>query len=522
MEPKVVFFGEANHGKSTVIGYLYATTAQMDMDRAAGQLQQRLGRDYDPRILYSSLINPDIVEGITTTQTVEVENPGNLREGVKILKDNEDERVIQTTALFGATAKIITTTHKKKFIQGLNSIVRHLRNIRIDDAGEPVKITMIDTPGQADYLSERETGMSMGDIGVFCMETRRVLADDFDGLMFEFSDLFSQYNQNAKLIYLLTKFDDGFDGGYYTEADYKEACRRINEYCKRVKVEFGDSLNGVLSVAEADAAAIIPVAVECANRHGVNLIAHAQQTPWYQGPTLIDAIKQQMFELADVYRATGPENLLFSIDKEIARPRSQAGKVWRIHIRNGSLNVDDGIMLTEVNLKGRPRGETYNITAAVKSIHEELSVDEAQSETQTAYRGSIVTVDLKSCYAEGRRIDKGDIMTTNSSIGLAEGEPVKLCDKLYIKFEDPEKALPLVNEGQEIILLWFGKKVTADITAVPDTLDGIHVQLKYGKRIALPADPALQDIQALKNIKIRTQYGNRKIGHFSGVVEFGC
>ena len=520
MEPKVVFFGEANHGKSTVIGFLYAELLNINMDKVERGLKERIGTDYDPCILYSSLINSDVIQRINTEEVKEIEYTPNLKEGTKFIKNTEDEQIIETTCVIGNRAKVITKTHRKRFIKGLNSIAHHLRNIQIDDFGEPIKITVIDTPGHVGFLPGREIGMSMGDIGVFCLEIKEVLDDDFSGFAFEYPDLFSQYNEKRKLIYLLTKFDDAGANSHYTEADYDKACRRIKKYCKRVTVEARVGLGEIITAVDDDIAAIIPVAVKPKERCGINLIAHNDMTSWYKGSTLIEAIKEQVFEVANSSNPRSPNNLLFSIDKEIPNPRSQAGKVWRVNVKNGCLKVDDKVKITSVSLKGHPKTSVFDVEATVKAIREELSVYEEDANTEVAYTGSIVTIDLKACYANGKKIDKGDIISTYQSYGISINEPVTLYDAFDIRFADIEKAFDVIREGQEVLLLWFGKRTPATITKIPDTLEGMFVRLKHGKKIAIPTNPDLRNLDAIKSIKMLTQYGNERFLHFSGYLEF--
>ncbi len=517
MSSKVVFFGEADYGKSTLIGYLYACSLGLDMNKVEARLKQKLGANYSPEVLYSSLINPDIVEIITKEDKTiqEIDNVRNLVEGTKILKDSDDEIVTQTTTIIGTRAKIITTTHKKRVSRRLNSIVHHLKNINIGTGDEPVKITMIDTPGHAIYLSERDIGISMSDIGVFCLAVNEVLSDDFGGLMFELSHLWSLYNRGRKLIYLLTKFD--LAG--YREEDYIEACSRINAFCRYVNVDVGGGMSGPLIMEEPDAVAIIPVAVDPVCREGVNIFGVSERTPWYRGPSLLETVKNQMYELANESRRERNDRLLFSVDKEIASPRSNVGKVWRVHIRNGTLHVDDKIRLTSVSLEGRPRGETCDIEAAVKSIHEELDALEGVADTDAAYTGGIVTIDLKGCTADGRRIDKKEIQITKQSYGLGQGETYRHHNTVTIRFSDIEQALEIVKLGQEVMLLWFGKGVPAKITGIDDSFARMEARLLHGRTVAIPDSEELRDLEAVQSIKVLAQ-NKGKNWHFAGFVEF--
>ncbi|MCL1804371.1 MAG: hypothetical protein FWG30_12205 [Eubacteriaceae bacterium] len=147
-------------------------------------------------------------------------------------------------------------------------------------------------------MSGRQLGIALGDIGVFCLAVEKVLADDFAGATFEYSELYSQYHPNGKLIYLLTMFDLV----NYNEGDFHIACQKIKKYCRWIdstheEVVFGADLS--YPTQEIDAAAIIPIAIEfkTLDKEGINIFTKSDKTPWYEGPTLLGAIRIQLNEL---------------------------------------------------------------------------------------------------------------------------------------------------------------------------------------------------------------------------------
>jgi len=232
----VVLFGPADHGKSTVIGYMYANSLQMDMDSVERNLRDKLGNRFNAGYLYSSLLN---------------------------------------------------TEHNSRFNTRLNGLRRIL------------DFTFIDTPGHEQYLSEREQGISMGEIGIFCLAINEVLNDKFEEAMDEFTDLWFEHYATRRLICLLTKFDLLA----YSQDDYEKACERVISCCRRVMVERSDNVFGVdidFDVPEPGFAAIIPVAVLFDKRDGVNIISHSEKTPWYRGPLLVEAIRERENDLPDV------------------------------------------------------------------------------------------------------------------------------------------------------------------------------------------------------------------------------
>jgi hypothetical protein len=214
-----------------------------------------------------------------------------------------------------------------------------------------------------------------------------------------------------------------------------------------------------------------------------------------------------------------PDNLLFSFVKEIPTPGTKAGKVWRVHINNGSLNVNDRIIITSVMVGGYMYSGLRNIEVTIKSIHEEFDIAEGVLEANTAYMGSIVSINLKNCYADGKRINKRDIKVTKQSIGLSIYDTFNQHHSFYVRFANAEKAFDVIREGQEVLLLWFGKRIAANIVKISDSLEGMYIKLVGNKTLAIPENRAFRNLDAIRNIKIHLQYGG-KIRYISGVFDF--
>ena len=214
-----------------------------------------------------------------------------------------------------------------------------------------------------------------------------------------------------------------------------------------------------------------------------------------------------------------PDNLLFSIVKEIPAPKTKAGKVWRIHIVNGRLSVNDRITITSVIIKDYLGSEFFNIDATIKSIHEEFDVSEGSLEAESAYKGSIVSINLKGCYADGKRIKKKDIEITKQSIGMAFDEKYTHRDKFYIRFINAEKAFDVIRVGQDILLLWFGKRISAKIMKISDSIEGMYIQVLDNRTLAIPECRAFREIDAIRSIKMHVEYGGR-VWYISGTFDF--
>ena len=68
-----------------------------------------------------------------------------------------------------------------------------------------------------------------------------------------------------------------------------------------------------------------------------------------------------------------------------------------------------------------------------------------------------------------------------------------------------EQALELFDVGQDIVLLWFGKRLTAKITGFPEDLDGIYIKLIDGITLAIPTDFQFQNLKELKETRLSLQ-----------------
>lgn len=249
MKPKVVFFGGADYGKSTIIGYMYAKSHGINMKDVEKELKEKVGSDYKSDYLYSYLVNPH---------------------AVKSIKDPKYGRA--------------------------SNVSHSIKNASFDDLG--VELTLIDTAGQLEFLNSRQQGMSMSDIGVCCLAINKVLSDDFKDVMTEYAELYEQYHTNGKLIYLLTMFDLV----NYNKNKYDIACKKITEHCRSVSVPHTENTDlGELRTAriEPDTAAIIPVSIDFKSdeKGSVNIFSLSEKTLWYQDRSLVRAIQNQASEI---------------------------------------------------------------------------------------------------------------------------------------------------------------------------------------------------------------------------------
>lgn len=145
-----------------------------------------------------------------------------------------------------------------------------------------------------------------------------------------------------------------------------------------------------------------------------------------------------------------------------------AGKIWRIKIVCGGIRAGDKIKLCGINLSDG-KSALAEAEATVKSIRREIGL--GSEECPEAASGDIVTVDLKHCYANGKKINKNDILSTKISIGVGEKEKCGYADRVRIRLSDAgeleekiaaslEKKSGASAKACEVSLLWFGNSVS--------------------------------------------------------------
>lgn len=503
MNNKVVFFGEADYGKTTIIGYLLSEAERLDMDRVERHLREKLGKEYNDGLLYSSLINEHYLLGKTTseTKTYDISELPDVEEGTQIIKDTDEELIKKETRIVGKKVEITTIVNIKGVISRFNTRVRDLRNISIDG----IDIVVVDTPGHGQYKKEREIGMSIGDVGVFCLAIDEILSDSFDEERFRYTDLWRMYQGESKFIYLLTKFDLC----QYNEKDYNVACEKIRRFCKSVIVNRSDTVFDIgidVLAVEDDIAAIVPVAIEFKERNGVNIRSLSDKTPWYKGPTLVEAIRSRMEDIQETYNVLIPQNTLVAVDEEIGKTFTHVGKVWRVRVCNGSIEVEDKIKFCNVSIEGMQG--IHDVEAEIKSIHAEYHASEGVREVQRAPKGGLVAINVKNCYLNGRRIDKGDIRIRRETVIYSSEESTTNMNEFFIRIPNIDDKRELFDVGQDLHILWFGKRLTAKIIRILKEEEGIFVKLTgEGVALSIPDDFYFQNLDELKETVLTLQKG---------------
>ena len=280
----IVFFGQADAGKSTLAGYIISRYEKGFKLSDFVENMKRTNPYCDTRLAFSAIINI-----------------------------NKDE---------------IEASHR------LNSKSLHLRKIELPFE----KVTIIDTPGSENYIKQRERGMFYGNVGIFFMEINNVLEHKYliDTIMP--IALWSKL-ENKRMIFLLTKFDMV----NYSKDAYYQALDEVKEIC--AFFGFNDSITVIPTAIEVDILRQCDFKELDQYDLGENICTKSNKMPWYKGDCVVDAIKKET-ECLDKKGEDDP--LVFCVTDQIDSPASKVGKVWNIKILSGLLKVGQEISLAPV------------------------------------------------------------------------------------------------------------------------------------------------------------------------------
>ena len=474
---RTVLLGEADHGKSTLMGYMYAESQGIDMDEQRRELEEELVKEPIDDYLYSSLVNAIVVE----TQ--------------------------------GGLERFSTRR-------------RNLKDFVVDYQGQPLLISMIDTPGHAKYLSHQEYGATKGQIGVFCLKAEHILDSGFDGSIFDRTRLWFAAHPGLKLIIALTKFDNQ----NYSEENYLLAKQMIERYIPLSQIN-----------------SIIPIAIDCLNRTGENIFKPSALMPWYTGPVLIEAISEQHFYIADnnpdSYGPNQPNNPVFSIERSFRNTQSSAGKIWRVFVENGNLEAGDGIQMTSVEIdNGSSKQLEKSVKATVREFRTQISgIEDYEIDDSFACSGSVITLNLKDCYVGKGRVNKKQVFHTDQTIGLADAEPFGLYNRLCVSFTSPEDVFLLKmrdamskqdailadddaqqRQGELIALLVFGRALAARVDRIEVLRDKakVYVQLLANRCVTIPDAPELRNLSIFKHVVVRISLGSWDFSYHRATIDY--
>jgi len=159
--------------------------------------------------------------------------------------------------------------------------------------------------------------------------------------------------------------------------------------------------------------------------------------------------------------------------KEYNNTNNMSGKIWLVRVLSGKIQVDDKISICGTILKGSV--QQWRANAVVKEIRRDnVTVDMANP-------GDFVTLNLKQCQIDGRRIPKSEILSQKTSLGIGYDVECNNISQIKIHFVDDdsfydrlENSLNRLQKkrgllratGYQVSLLWFGQSTVAHAVSV--------------------------------------------------------
>jgi hypothetical protein len=194
--------------------------------------------------------------------------------------------------------------------------------------------------------------------------------------------------------------------------------------------------------------------------------------------------------------------LLFTFTHEFQKTKRMSGKIWKIRILSGELRIGDKICIYGV----KPTNDVSScfIKAEIKSIFIETGVENQTTSLQLANESDIVTIDLKNCYSDKKKINKNDIFIDKICFGVYCKEEICEYSDILLKLDQSENSDQIIskfhkNESSKkpvkskVKVIWFGSKL--EFTVIKAIDNTIYVSLNHlnvEHSIFLPIDTSLK------------------------------
>lgn len=323
------------------------------------------------------------------------------------------------------------------------------------------KFIVADTPGHEQYTRNMVTGASTADLAV-------ILVDATQGLL-------TQTKRHAYLVSLMGIKQvilaiNKMDLIHYDESQYKEICTAFHLHTK----DFGFS-----NITAIPVSALL----------GDNITTSSKKMPWYQGPTLMNAL-----ENAPIHQ---PENKLNNKHwvmpiQLVNRPNSQF-RGFSGTIASGQIRVGDSIRVTA-------SGQTSKICQII-TPSKTLS-----KKGEKVQAGEAITITLE----DEIDISRGDVLTTPK-------EPLTNSDQFEASIIWLDQSTGLIGRNYEFIL--SAQQATASITSIKHRIDINTLTKNACKELSLN-EIALCNIALSKPVTFDTYDHSKDLGGFILVDKF--
>ena len=286
---------------------------------------------------------------------------------------------------------------------------------------EKRKFIVADTPGHEQYTRNMATGASTADLAILLIDARRGILTQTRRHAFIASSLGIK-----KLVLAINKMD-------------------LKDYSQTV---FDDIENDFVEFAEELAAGIEIQAIPMSALTGVNITTRSDETPWYNGPSLMEYLETVP---VDDDRLNAP----FRLPVQYVNRPNLDFRGFSGLIPSGSVKVGDRV-------KTLPSAKETTVTRILSG-----DVD-----VQEAVAGESVTV----CFADEVDTSRGDLICTAES-------PAEVADQFQarILWMSDEKMLP----GRRYLLKIGSKMVTAQINETKYKVDMVDLQDRPARDLSL-------------------------------------
>lgn len=382
-----VFFGPANVGKSTIIGYIKSFHFnEANFANEIEKIKKKLGDNYISDRLFSYFVDE--------------------------AKDEYNKNIEKKYGLTKGTSKYAHIAKVGDFY-------------------------LIDTPGGDGYESQRFKGISLANIGIFAIEIKQLLSlrednpdnsfekyiktvQNFFASWFIWQKLFGRNNS----IILLTKYDS-----YPTEEYFEEA--------KKMLISIIGENNGI---------PIIPTSIDVKTeiRGDINIYTKLENE-WYKGETLIEAIenKYKYFSKIDSI-----DDLLLFYNRKYENVTG-VGPIIKWKVSSGTLNINDKISIVPVlanniyikanaTIKSMHDENNKNIDKAISGDIVNIALSSINYENTTIHKDKVEILNTSIIVSSNKEVVYGNVLHTSIAFnqcskdelsvlkGFKEGTQVKI------------------------------------------------------------------------------------------------
>ncbi len=408
----VVIFGPTSSGKSTLMGYLQCHEREKKENQ---KIFDNIRREIEKEnIIY----HPDRKLAYLVDTSIE-ERRDNLNKKNKV-SSGQNKR--------GSTTRI------------------HICKAKVGEED----CTFIETPGSDQYWIEKNEGVFLGDIGIYVIEIKHLLAlahkvEDSSAYKKLQSKIFSplylwkHYKNISRLIIAITKIDMD-----YSKFAIEKAIRIFH------------------SVSVFSNTRVVPISIDVDSVEACNIYDVCPKVAEvYKGDTLMQYLKE-LIETDNI--KINIKNYSFAhIHRffEVKKPNLQSQSAFRIKVLSGKITPGIKVGIGPLKEKG---GKSIYAEGIVKSIKHEILGD-----IPSLDKGDVGGVILSKFMVDGvvRREEEFEIKRTSVLYDLnslqAKGNLLFLSVDLTNEKDIVKECFKKLNLNDRIKIVWFGKLITMDL-----------------------------------------------------------